>query len=85
MIGTPGYQRFDSIAVEASGNVCVACLVDAGVLVVSPQGAVVEFLRAMDPFCTNLCFGGSGLQTAYVTLSGFGQLLAVPWSRKGLA
>ncbi|MBK7473110.1 MAG: SMP-30/gluconolactonase/LRE family protein [Betaproteobacteria bacterium] len=83
VIGTPGYQRFDSIAVEASGNVCVACLVDAGVLVVSPQGAVVEFLRAMDPFCTNLCFGGSDLQTAYVTLSGFGQLLAAPGLAKG--
>lgn len=83
VIGTPGYQRFDSIALEASGNVCIACLVDAGVLVVSPAGEVVEFLRATDTFCTNLCFGGADLQTAYVTLSGYGQLLAVPWRRKG--
>lgn len=83
VIGTPGYQRFDSLAVEECGNVCVACLVDSGVLVVTPEGAVVEFLRATDPFCTNLCFGGRELRTAYVTMSGFGQLLAVPWRRKG--
>lgn len=84
VIGTPGYQRFDSLALEKNGNICVACLVDAGILVVSPQGAIVEFLRAADPFCTNLCFGGPGLRTAYVTLSGHGQVLAVPWHRAGL-
>lgn len=85
VIGTPGYQRFDSLAVEENGNVCVACLVDAGILVVSPQGAVVEFLRATDTFCTNLCFGGPDLRTAYVTLSGRGEVLAVPWARQGRA
>lgn len=84
VIGMPGYQRFDSMAVEECGNICIACLVNAGVLVVSPHGEVVDFLAVDDPFCTNLCFGRDDLKTAFVTLSGSGQLLAVAWERKGL-
>ena len=39
MIGGPqGYQRFDSLAVEASGNVCVASLVHGGISVFAPDG-----------------------------------------------
>lgn len=83
VVGTDGYQRFDSIAVEECGNICIACLVRAGVLVVSPEGEVVEFLSVGDPFCTNLCFGGPDLRTAFITLSGYGQLLSVPWRRRG--
>jgi gluconolactonase len=84
VIGTEGYQRFDSIAVEECGNICIACLVRSGVLVVSPSGGIVEFLPVEDPFCTNLCFGGPDFRTAFVTLSGHGQLLSVQWPREGL-
>ncbi|MFJ5536285.1 SMP-30/gluconolactonase/LRE family protein [Vreelandella titanicae] len=82
--GLPGYQRLDSMALEESGNICVATLVDGGISVFSPQGDLLEFHEAPEGYCTNICFGGSNLQTAYITLSGYGQLLAVPWPRPGL-
>src|SRR5690606_8867459 len=33
-----GYQRFDSMAIEAAGNICVATLVNAGISIFSPEG-----------------------------------------------
>src|SRR5690606_37621275 len=82
--GLPGYQRFDSMALEENGNICVATLVNGGISVFSPEGELLEFHAAPEGYCTNLCFGGPDLRTAYVTLSGYGQLLAVPWARAGL-
>lgn len=83
--GLPGFQRFDSLAVEEGGNVCVATLVKGGIHVFSPAGELLEFHAAPEGYCTNLCFGGPDRRTAYVTLSGTGRLLAVPWPRPGLA
>lgn len=80
------YMRFDSIAVEAGGNICIATIIQAGILVVSPLGELVEHRRiAGDPYVTNICFGGAGSRTAYVTLSGTGRLAALDWPRAGLA
>jgi len=44
--GLPGYQRFDSLAVEEGGNICVATLVRGGISVFSPSGEWLEFLEA---------------------------------------
>jgi gluconolactonase len=82
--GLPGYQRFDSMAVEACGNICVATLVRGGITVFSPAGEVVEFHEAPEGYCTNICFGGPDLKTAFITLSGYGRLIAVDWPRPGL-
>jgi gluconolactonase len=82
--GLPGFQLFDSLAVEASGNVCVATLVTGAITVFAPDGAIVEQLATGDPLTTNLCFAGPELRTAYATLSGTGQLVAVDWPRPGL-
>lgn len=83
--GLPGFQRFDSLAVEESGNICVATLVRGGISVFSPTGDLLEFLAAPEGYCTNLCFGGAHRRTAFITLSGYGQLLAADWPRPGLA
>lgn len=83
--GLAGYQRFDSMAVEESGNICVATLVRGGISVFSPEGECLEFHEAPEGYCTNICFGGPDRRTAYITLSGYGQLLAVDWPRSGLA
>jgi gluconolactonase len=80
----PGLRMWDSLAVEASGNVCIATIIEGGVTVVSPQGERVEHVPMPDPLTTNLCFGGPDLRTAYVTLSGIGKLMAVEWTRPGL-
>jgi gluconolactonase len=82
--GLPGYQRFDSLAVEENGNICVATLVRGGISVFAPDGKLVEFHEAPEGYCTNICFGGPGRRTAYITLSGYGQLFAADWPRPGL-
>jgi gluconolactonase len=82
--GPTGYQRFDSMAIEENGNICVATLVNAGISVFSPEGELLEFHEAPEPYATNICFGGPDMRTAYVTLSGYGTLVAVDWPRAGL-
>lgn len=82
--GLPGYQRFDSLALEESGNICVATLVHGGISVFSPDGKLIEFHEAPEGYCTNICFGGPDRRTAYITLSGYGQLFEAEWPRPGL-
>lgn len=82
----PGYKRFDSLAVEANGNICVATLEIGAVTVVSPEGQLVEQLKIPgDTHLTNLCFGGPDLRSVWVTLSYAGKLVKVSWPRSGLA
>ena len=77
---------FDSLKVDAAGNICVATLVTAAVTVIAPDGRVLRVQKFPDPFTTNLCFGGPDLGTAYVTLSGSGRLIAIDdWPVPGLA
>ncbi|CAN5291289.1 SMP-30/gluconolactonase/LRE family protein [soil metagenome] len=83
--GMQGFQRFDSMALEHSGNICVATLVRGGISVFSPAGDWLEFHAAPEGYCTNICFGGPERRTAYITLSGYGNLMAVDWPRAGLA
>jgi gluconolactonase len=82
--GPGGYCRFDSMAIEANGNICVATLVNGGITVFSPAGELLEFHKAPEGYCTNICFGGEDMRTAYITLSGYGTLLEVKWPRPGL-
>lgn len=82
--GLPGYQRFDSLALESGGNICVATLVRGGISVFSPDGELLEFYEAPESYCTNICFGGADMRTAYITLSGYGQLFEAHWPRPGL-
>lgn len=79
-----GYQRFDSMALEAGGNICVATLVTGGITVFSPQGEKLEYWQGPEPYCTNICFGGPDMKTAWITVSGHGLLIAVDWPRAGL-
>ena len=83
--GLPGYQRFDSLAVEEGGNVCVATLVRGGISVFLPSGEFLEFHEAPEGYCTNICFGGPDRCTAFITFSGYGELFAASWPRAGLA
>jgi gluconolactonase len=82
--GLPGFQRFDSLAVEASGNICVATLIAGCITVIAPSGAVVRQVAMPDVYPTNICFGGPGLRTAYITLSATGRLGAMEWPAPGL-
>ncbi len=84
LCGLPGYQLFDSLAVDGDGNICVATLVNGGITVISPDGAVHDFIPVDDRITTNICFGGADYQTAFITASSTGRLLAMQWPYKGL-
>ena len=79
-----GYFMFDSLAIDADGNVCVATIIDGGITILSPTGGEPGFVPMPDRVTTNICFGGTDLRTAYITLSSTGQLAKVPWEVAGL-
>ena len=81
--GVPGYYLYDSLAVEANGNICVATLVNGGISVIRPDGSGAELVPMPDPLTTNICFGGNDLKTAFVTLSSTGKLVRMQWPRAG--
>lgn len=89
LCGLPGYQLFDSLAVDSAGNVCVATLVNGGITVISPQGQAMGFVPVDDRITTNICFAGPDLTTAYITGGSTGRLLrtsaTTPWPQPGLA
>ena len=58
---------------------------DRGITVISPTGDVVRYVESGDVLTTNICFGGPGLRTAYITRSGLGDVAVVPWASTGLA
>jgi gluconolactonase len=82
--GLAGYQRFDSLAVEAGGNICVATLISGHITVIAPDGRVVRQVKMPDVYPTNICFGGADMRTAYITLSAGGQLAVMDWPEPGL-
>lgn len=82
--GRDGFFMFDSLAVDAEGGVCVATIMDGGITTLSPTGDAPRFVPCADRLTTNICFGGDGLRTAYITLSSTGQLISMPWEVPGL-
>ena len=80
----PGYQRLDSLAIDSAGNVCVGTLVSGMITVISPRGEILRQVKFPDSYVTNICFGGSDMKTALVTLSESGQLVAAAWDIPGL-
>ena len=87
LVGLPGVQLLDSLAVDGEGNVCVATLVNGGITTVSPDGAYTH-LPTGDLLTTNICFGdrdGSGeYRDAYITCSAGGTLVHTRWPQRGL-
>lgn len=79
-----GFHRFDSLAVLASGNIAVATLNSGHITEFAPDGRVVRQVKMPEPYPTNICFGGPDMRTAYITLSGTGQLAAMTWPEPGL-
>jgi gluconolactonase len=84
-VACPGGNTFwDSLAVEADGSIVIATPVKGGLTRITPDGATIEHTPLDDFLTTNVAFGGPDMRTAYVTLSGLGQLVALDWPRPGL-
>lgn len=84
LLGAPGYQRFDSMAVEECGNICMANIGPGGITVVTPDDGFSMHVPMPDRTTTNICFGGADMKDAWITLSSTGRLAHVRWARPGL-
>ncbi len=84
MAQIPDYHMFDSLAVDSEGNICVATLINGGITIHSADGSAAEHIAMPDRLTTNICFGGTDLKTAFITLSSTGKLVSIPWSTAGL-
>lgn len=82
--GTNTYSVFDSLAIDADGNICVSNIPHGGITVMAPDGRIIEEHPMPDIFTTNIAFGGKDLKTAYITLSSSGRLVAMDFPRPGL-
>ena len=84
MAQLPDYHMFDSLALDADGNICVATLITGGITTHSPDGATARLIPMDDVLTTNICFGGKDLKTAFITLSTTGKLVSCEWETPGL-
>ncbi|MDO9363465.1 MAG: SMP-30/gluconolactonase/LRE family protein [Sphingopyxis sp.] len=80
----PGPVGFDSLAVTAAGNICVATLYEGGISTITPGGEVSKLAIGGDPYVTNIAFGGEDMRDAYITLSTTGRLMKTRWDEPGL-
>lgn len=78
-----GPVAFDSLAVTAAGNVCIATLRQGGITTVTPTGGTA-FAPFDDRFVTNIAFGGDALRDAWLTFSTRGLLAKTRWPEPGL-
>ncbi len=81
--GMSEHGYFDSLAVQANGDVCVATIIKGGITTFTPAGAS-SHAAFPDFIVTNICFGGADMRDAYITLSGTGKLIKARWPEPGL-
>lgn len=79
----PAHVFFDSLAVQANGDVCIATILNGGITTITPAG-VSSHTAFPDLLTTNICFGGAGMRDAYITLSSTGKLIKARWPEPGL-
>jgi gluconolactonase len=79
----PNHVYFDSLAVQADGDVCVATILNGGITTITPAGQSAH-TPFPDLLVTNICFGGADMRDAFITLSGTGKLIKARWPKPGL-
>jgi gluconolactonase len=80
----PGYVMLDSLAMTATGNVCVGTLRHGAISTVTPDGVVTIRPFADEKYVTNIAFGGADMRDAYLTFSTTGKLVRTRWDEPGL-
>lgn len=81
--GLPDNNLLDSLALDKEGRICVACLFNGGLWTISPDGSERRHTPCPDLMTTNVCFGGTDMRSAYVTLSSTGRLGCLDWDVAG--
>src|SRR5262249_30687935 len=79
----PNHVLFDSLAMQANGDVCVATILNGGITTITPEGKS-SHTSFPDIIVTNICFGGADMRDAYITLSSTGKLIKTRWPEPGL-
>lgn len=79
----PGDVWLDSMALTASGNLCVGTLINGGISTVTPDGKVRTMNIPHEIYVTNIAFGGVDMRDAYITLSTQGKLIRMRWDEPG--
>lgn len=79
----PGLVMLDSLAMAASGNVCVAMPTASGIATVTP-GGIVTVTPVDDRLPTNIAFGGEDMRDAWITFSDSGRLVKMRWDEPGM-
>ena len=82
MFGAGGFQRFDSLKVEADGRVCIATLQNGGITVMDPRDCGATHIPMPDMTTTNLCFGGTDLSHQSDALNYYYRFRNIAYIRK---
>jgi gluconolactonase len=76
------------MAIDSSGAVLVAALIDPGIVEVSSEdGSYQRHVlppEAEDASITNLCFGGPDRRTLFLTCAEKGTIISCRWPRPGI-
>ncbi len=84
MTGVSTFRFFDSFAMDVEGGIHIGSLQEGGITSVSADAKEVTHTPLPDRLVTNMCFGGEGLKTAYITLGLTGKLIKMTWPTAGL-
>jgi gluconolactonase len=85
LVGTvPGDVYIDGMAVTQSGKLCVATIINGGISTLDPSSGESKHVGLPDAAVTNLCFGGSDLRDAYISMSAAGSVVRIRWPEPGV-
>ena len=74
----------DGMCLDEAGNLLICAHNGGMVSVHAPNGTPLSQITVEDRRLTNCCFGGADFKTLYITESGRGRVVTVPWERPGL-
>lgn len=74
----------DGMCLDEDGNIVQSLFGNGKILVVSPEGKILDSYETGGPHCTNVCFGGPDLKTLYATVPGLNAIVTFPYPRRGL-
>jgi len=81
----PGRHLLDSLAIEADGTIAQGLVIEgSGVARINPTTGEYTIVKFPDRLCTNICFGGSDMRDAFVTMSATSRIARTRWPAPGL-